>query len=221
MKTLPGDMSVSAASIAASMQSATLEQNQHELQLQARDDRWASLLAQAQRGDSAAFAAFYKESASLALSVARRIAPAHAQDVLAEAYLQAFEGAASFDVQLGRAGTWLLTMVRSRALDKLRREKLRQGVDLESDDAESFADQNPSADLGPDALLESTEAKGLLHRALADLSSNERWVLGLAFYQDLTQSEIAQTTALPLGTVKSLMHRAQAKLRSALTKAMP
>jgi RNA polymerase sigma-70 factor (ECF subfamily) len=55
-----------------------------------------------------------------------------------------------------------------------------------------------------------------VHAALARLSPNERWVLGLAYYADLSHREICAQTALPLGTVKSLILRAQAKLREQL-----
>ncbi len=57
----------------------------------------------------------------------------------------------------------------------------------------------------------------IAHEALARLSANERWVLGLAYFRDCTQTEIAALTGLPLGTVKSLVTRAQHKLRETLT----
>jgi RNA polymerase sigma-70 factor (ECF subfamily) len=74
----------------------------------------------------------------------------------------------------------------------------------------------PGNDPGPEALLESVQASTRLHAALARLSANERWVLGLAYFRDHTHSEIAAVTGLPLGTVKSLITRAQHKLRESL-----
>ena len=62
------------------------------------------------------------------------------------------------------------------------------------------------------------EASSRLHAALAQLSANERWVLGLAFFRDCSQSEIAAATGMPLGTVKSLVTRAQHKLRETLAE---
>lgn len=70
--------------------------------------------------------------------------------------------------------------------------------------------------LGPDELMSGMQSGGRLHGALAQLSSNERWVLGLAYYRELSHREICEQTGLPLGTVKSLILRAQAKLREQL-----
>jgi len=74
----------------------------------------------------------------------------------------------------------------------------------------------PHPDPGPEQLLESVQASSQLHAALSQLSADERWVLGLAFFRDHSQSEIAAFTGLPLGTVKSLITRAQHKLRELL-----
>ncbi len=185
---------------------------------QERDDRWATALRESARpmGDGqaaqAAFAEFYSQSASLALSVARRVVGERfACDVMADAYAQAWRDVAKFEPDRGPASAWLLTIVRSRALDRLRSEKLRLVQPIEDSSAD-LQDDTP----GPDSVLAHTEAKGLLHRALADLSANERWVLGLAYYKDMSHSEIAAATALPLGTVKSLTSRALAKLNKAL-----
>lgn len=68
----------------------------------------------------------------------------------------------------------------------------------------------------PEHLLDSLQQHTRLHAALAALSPNERWVLGLAFFRDCTHAEIAALTGLPLGTVKSLINRSQHKLRGRL-----
>ena len=208
--------------------------------LNERDDRWAYLLLSAARAmaDTAsaasfkaaqeAFSEFYTQSAHLALSVARRVAGDNfAEDVLAETYIQAWRNLHSFDAQRGRASAWLLTMVRSRALDKLRFEALRRAEPLahehEGDDDGDTAGWHGASlptdpATGPEALLASTESRTLLHRALADLSHKERWVLSLAYFKDLSHSEISNTTGLPLGTVKTLASRAIAKLRLSLSE---
>jgi RNA polymerase sigma-70 factor (ECF subfamily) len=144
---------------------------------------------------------------------------AFAEDVLAESYLQAWRQAKAFDPNRGRASTWLLTIVRSRALDKLRAENLRRTESLNDEgDEDRPVPAEPADDRpGPEALLQGQQQHTRLHRALADLSVNERWVLGLAYYQDLSHSEIAALTALPLGTVKSLASRGVQKLRVALS----
>ena len=176
----------------------------------------AALLHAAARGDARAFEQFYGATCRQALAVVRRITgTAFAEDVLSDCYFQAWRDAARFDAARGDAIAWLLTIARSRALDRMRKEALRHGGlsgAPESDPASCEDAQAP----GPDALLQGVQERSRLHAALAALSANERWVLGLAYYRDFTQAEIAGITQLPLGTVKSLMTRAQHKLREAL-----
>jgi RNA polymerase sigma-70 factor, ECF subfamily len=209
-------------SLHACMTSASDQSLRAEAALLERDERWAGLLrASAQGGASGheAFERFYDESAPLALGIARRVAgAAFAEDVLSEAYLQAWRQAALFDATRGRASTWLLTIVRSRALDKLRSENLRrtQSLDIDEEGEPAAAAEPADEAPGPEALLNGQQQFTRLHRALADLSAHERWVIGLAYYQDLSHSEIAQRTGLPLGTVKSLASRGVQKLRVAL-----
>lgn len=180
------------------------------------DGRLAALLAASAQGDARAFEAFYTQTLGAASAVVRRvIGPNHLEDVLSDAYFQAWQQALRFDSDRGSALTWLLTICRSRALDRLRAEKIRHDGQAGAPefDAENLADE---ACPGPDALLESTQASSHLHAALAGLSANERWVLGLAYFRDLSHAEIASLTRLPLGTIKSLISRSQHKLREAL-----
>jgi RNA polymerase sigma-70 factor, ECF subfamily len=202
-----------------------------EAALQERDQRWARWLAACALAPQSAlaeqaFSQLYEESAAVALSLARRIVgDAHAEDVMAEAYLQVWRQVAAFDASRGSASAWMLTIVRSRALDKLRFEKLRRAQSIEAAEeagsdaleAEMTAHaEGDAAAVGPETLLAQTQAHSWVHRALADLSANERWVIGLAYFKDLSHSEIAAATRLPLGTVKSLVSRGLAKLRLAV-----
>jgi RNA polymerase sigma-70 factor (ECF subfamily) len=182
----------------------------------AEEAQLAALLRAAAVGDARAFEQFYEATARRALGLVRRIAgDALAEDILADCYLQAWQQAGRFDAARGTPLAWLMTLARSRALDRLRQEALRhgglRGAPEHEADAEA-ADHLP----GPDALLESVQASTRLHAALAALSPNERWVLGLAYFRDFTQGEIAALTGMPLGTVKSHLNRAQHKLRAAL-----
>jgi RNA polymerase sigma-70 factor, ECF subfamily len=181
-----------------------------------RDEQLAGLLRAAAGGDGNAFETFYNSTARYAMAVVRRIAgEVHAEDVLSDCYFQAWRNAKQFDSARGSALSWLLTMARSRALDRMRQETLRHGG---LSGAPEFDPDNSDAgqDRGPEQLLESVEAGSRLHAALSHLSANERWVLGLAFFREHSQSEIADITGLPLGTVKSLITRAQHKLRETL-----
>jgi RNA polymerase sigma-70 factor, ECF subfamily len=182
-----------------------------------RDQRLAQWLAAAAGGDSTAFERFYDGSFALARSVARRVLrgqpPEAVDDLLADAYFEAWRNAARFDATRGTALTWLLTLVRSRAIDALRAIASHPSVGGSGDDPEAEV-----LDTAPDVLeqLWQRQTHARLAAALAELSAPERWVLGLAYWRELSQTEIAQATGLPLGTVKSHALRAQAKLRAAL-----
>lgn len=173
------------------------------------------LLASA-RGDGRSFERFYLATAARSLAVARRIVgEGLAEDVVADAYFQAWQQAARFDTTRGSALAWIVTVVRTRALDRLRQEQVRHGGLAgapEQEDDQLLDDAVP----GPDTLVEQLEQGHVLQQALSALSANERWVLGLAYYRDHSHAEIAAITQMPLGTVKSLISRAQQKLRDAL-----
>jgi RNA polymerase sigma-70 factor, ECF subfamily len=177
-----------------------------------RNDALAALLRQAAAGDARAFETFYDATIGYAHALARRmLRPADVQDVLADSFFQAWREAQRFDATRGNAVTWLLTLVRSRALDLLRHQRASPEVEATDDTLEA-----PAPQPGPEDLLAGTQADTQVHAALAGLSPHERWVLGLAYYRDLSHREISSETGLPLGTVKSLILRAQAKLRERL-----
>ncbi len=183
----------------------------------ARDALLASLLQAAAAGNAGAFERVYDLTIGYAHALARRmVPPADVEDVVADAYLQAWRDAAQFDAARGSLVTWLLTIVRSRALDLLRRHKASPEVENTDDDA-----AQPSEAPGPVDLLAAVQAHSRLHGALAELSPQERWVLGLAYYRELSHREVSDETGLPLGTVKSLILRAQAKLRALLAEPSP
>mgnify|MGYP002624399958 FL=1 len=176
-----------------------------------RDAELAALLAQAATGDAAAFETFYERTIGHARALARRLVPAaDVDDALAEAFLDAWRRAASYDACRSSPVSWLLMLVHSRAID-LRRRRPRDALD------EAAVDHAAGPEAEPAQRLWQTESGQRLHAALARLSAPERWVLGLAYFRDLSHREIARSTGLPLGTVKSLILRAQGKLRAELS----
>ncbi|MGL4573814.1 MAG: RNA polymerase sigma factor [Burkholderiaceae bacterium] len=175
----------------------------------ARDEQLAGLLQRAAKRDQQAFAPFYDATVGYAQALARRmVSAADLEDVLAEAYLEVWRKAGSFDAARGSAVTWLLLIVRSRTLDLLRKPR-EEALDEDTLDV-------PADDAGPPDLLETTQANAALHAALAQLGAKERWALSLAYYRDMSHAQIAAHTGMPLGTVKSLINRAQEKLRTLL-----
>jgi RNA polymerase sigma-70 factor (ECF subfamily) len=135
---------------------------------------------------------------------------AEAEDVLQEVFLQVWRRASDFDEARGRAFTWLVTIARSRALDRLRAAASRMRL------AEGVA-QTPRDDTG-DAALDAlkSETGAVVRQALAELPDEQRRTLFLAYFEGLTQVEIAARLGDPLGTVKTRMRSGLIKLRELL-----
>lgn len=190
-----------------------------------RDQRLAAWLAAAAGGDHRAFESFYDATFAYARTVARRLLrdPAEVEDLLADAYFEAWRSLARFDSTRGSAVTWLLTVVRSRALDALRAAAARpdRAALAATADAMPGDDIHAAPESDPAEQLWRRQSGTALHAALAALSAPERWVLGLAYLRELSHSEIARCTGMPLGTVKSHAQRAQNKLRALLSPGRP
>lgn len=185
----------------------------------ARDEHLATLLAACTDGDCTAFEAFYDATFAYAQTVARRmLSGSHeVEDLLAEAYFEAWRSVARFDPLRGSPVTWLLTIVRSRCLDLLRHHRAHPSVGGSGQDDEATGHDTPAgAEADPIEHLWRQQSDGRLTAALAALSAAERWVLGLAYFRELSHSQIALATGMPLGTVKTLILRAQQRLREVL-----
>lgn len=175
------------------------------------------LLADTARGDHDAFAQVYERTHAHLLGVAVRILGRHpsAEDVLQEAFVNIWRNAATYRPNVGgqdiQPMTWLIAIVRNKALDALRTRARRNEVELdESQDAPGAA--APSA---LELFGASTEALRL-HACLNALDGTHRQSLVLAYYQGLTHSEVATQMGAPLGSVKSWIRRGLDKLRDGL-----
>jgi RNA polymerase sigma-70 factor (ECF subfamily) len=147
---------------------------------------------------------------ALALRIVRD--PGLAEEVTEDALFQAWREAHRFDVNRGKVITWLLTICRSRALDALRRVDTAVCVE----DADMYRSHEASLSAEPERLIRRFETGNAVHTALMQLPANERQAISLAFFRGLTHQEIADHWEMPLGTVKTLMHRGFAQLRVAL-----
>jgi len=129
-----------------------------------------------------------------------------AEDIVQEAFLAVWRTRSTFDARSGSVRTWLLSVVRNRAIDLLRTHKRRPVDNL--DDVPSLADDSDSA------VLATTNLDRERFLCLLDeLTPRQRSVLELAYYGGLTHSEIAERLQLPLGTVKSRIRLALDRLR--------
>jgi RNA polymerase sigma-70 factor (ECF subfamily) len=181
-----------------------------------QDEFDATLLRAVARGDEAAFARVYDRYAPILLGLMLRILRSRpeAEDVLQEVFLQVWQQARSFDPARGRAFTWLATLARSRAIDRLRavdsreRAAQRSAEDGRAPAAESHAWADEEA-----IRAERAEA---VRAALAELPEEQRQVLVLAYLDGMSQSEIAAAKNQPLGTVKTRTRTGLKKLSDAL-----
>lgn len=147
-----------------------------------------------------------------ALAMALLRDSSEAEDVTEETFWQAWRQAARFDGARGSASSWLLTIARSRALDRLRARRRRPEDPLE----DHVADAMTSATAAADDTLVLGERGLAVRTALQSLPAEQREALGLAYFGGLSQTEIAERTGQPLGTVKTRMRLGLAKLRDAL-----
>jgi RNA polymerase sigma-70 factor (ECF subfamily) len=162
------------------------------------------------RGDEQALAALYDRFGRVAYGVAFRILRdgALAEDAVQDAFLAAWRTAAGFDPELGKASTWLLTLVHRRAVDVVRREERRRADVLDDEPAASVE--------ATDETAEVREQRRAVQAALAQLPPDQRQALELAYYGGLSQSELAERLGVPIGTIKSRMFAALARLRDLL-----
>jgi RNA polymerase sigma-70 factor (ECF subfamily) len=139
-----------------------------------------------------------------------------AEDVVQDVFTQAWRQASRYDPSRGVVAAWLLVMARTRAIDKLRARRARSGPQGLED--ERTMEELPSGD--PDAATEmvGAEQARIVQRALGELPLLQRLAIELAYYEGLTQREIAERLEEPLGTVKTRIRLGLLKLREALAE---
>jgi RNA polymerase sigma-70 factor (ECF subfamily) len=162
--------------------------------------------------DEAALAQLYDRYRVILFGLLMRILNnrEEAEDVLQETFLQVWRKAADFDETRGRPFTWLVTLGRSRGIDRLRTLAARERV-AEAGARDAFEE---ISDAASDAFR--SEQRGLVSNALAQLPDEQQRPLMLAYFDGLTQSEISTRLGAPLGTVKTRMRTGLMKLRELL-----
>lgn len=174
---------------------------------------WAAVMGRVSQGDRAAFATLYGHFAPrvkfflMKSGTPAAMAEDCAQDVLATVW----QKAALFDGSRASVATWIFTIARNRRIDLARRDRRPEPEDVEWMGAD---------DMAPDQseVFEAEEESRVLSQALAELPEKQRALIQRAYYGDLTHSEIAAETGLPLGTIKSRIRLALDKLRLKLSE---
>jgi RNA polymerase sigma-70 factor (ECF subfamily) len=186
-------------------------QSTHDVALEASLREWIVAVT---RRDEAAFTKLYNATVNRAWSVAMRIVrqTEAAEEVVEDCYWQVWREAERFDASRGRVLTWVLTICRSRALDYLRRKDIAEPVaEIETLRSAELADDEDPLDI-----LGATERASAVHAALEQLKPKERQLISLAFFRGLTHQEIADGCRMPIGTVKTTMHKAFKQLQALL-----
>jgi RNA polymerase sigma-70 factor, ECF subfamily len=180
----------------------------------AQAQEWVELIMLTAQGDQAALATFYDRTSPQVFGFVYKILNNRetAEEVTLDVYTQVWRQAHTYDPTRGAPGAWLMTLARTRAIDRFRAGAAERGR-LESLEAvELFA----SHDETPEQDVEGQERRRYVQQALAVLTPEQRQSIALAYFYGLSQSEIAEKLQLPLGTVKTRIRFGMMRLREAL-----
>jgi RNA polymerase sigma-70 factor (ECF subfamily) len=172
----------------------------------------AALVVRLQRREPQALAELYDRYGRIAYSLILRVVrdTGIAEDLVQETFLRVWNRVQAFDAQKGAVGPWLLAVARNRAIDYLRSAGGRERtVEFEESDHPSlYTDMEPG-------ILASDKAR-VVKAAIEKLSSHQRQVIELAYFEGLSQTEMAERMGQPLGTVKTWVRAALKTLRDEL-----
>jgi RNA polymerase sigma-70 factor, ECF subfamily len=175
------------------------------------------LLARLQRREPEALAELYDRYGGMVYRLILRMVRDQgiAEDLVQETFLRVWNRVGGFDTGRGAVGPWLLTVARNRAVDYLRYKQRRSESSLDLNEAEHPA---LFADMRSDQL--NFDLARHIKRALDQLNPKQREAIELAYFEGMSQTEIARRMDQPLGTVKTWMRRALEQMREALGGAM-
>lgn len=174
----------------------------------------SDLLGRVALRDREAFGLLYDQYAPLVFKLALRMMRdrAEAEDLLQEVFIQVWRTAASYDSRRGHPAAWLTTIARSRAIDRLRSAEYRRHK-RETADVERV---EGASDLRHEVSLR--ESAAAVRDAVVSLPEDQRRAIELAYFDGLTQSEVARKLGQPLGTVKTRIRLGMLKLRGMLAQ---
>ena len=179
----------------------------------------AALLARVALSDRAAFAQVYRATCAHLLGVAFRILNnrERAEEVLQEAFVNVWHGAGGFNASVAGPMTWLINIVRNKAIDALRSGRAERASTFALDD-EALAVAADAAQQ-PQALLDESLTRLRIDGCMGELGASQRQALALAYYRGMVHTEIADALRVPLGTAKAWVRRGLDKLRACLDAA--
>jgi len=176
-----------------------------------------SALERMARGDHDGLAELYDRHGRAVYSLALRIVrdQRDAEEVVQDVFAQAWRQSGRYSAARGSVIAWLMTLARSRAIDRARGRQARPDASSGAESIVDISDQTASAD----EQLASTAEAGRVRAAIEALPLLQRMAIELAFYEGLTHTEIADRLDQPLGTVKTRIRQGLLKLREQLSGA--
>jgi RNA polymerase sigma factor (sigma-70 family) len=164
-------------------------------------------------GDRSALEWIYQATSAKLFGICLRILGdrSEAEDALQDVYVSLWQRAKSYDPDRASPISWLAVFARNRAIDRLRKGKVRGGA-VPVDEALELPDKEPLAD----AVLESGERSARIQHCLGTLEERQQDAIRTAFFEGTTYAELAEKRGIPLGTMKSWVRRGLAKLKRCL-----
>lgn len=181
---------------------------------QSRNTDSQALIPLIAKGDKQAFGRFYDLLSPLAYTFAMRVlrSRADAEDLVQEVFIQVWNQAASYDSRRGKPEAWIITITKSRAIDKLRSHRRKdQRIPVLEDAARRRTEEAEN-------VMDASAWKLTLQGALTELSDIQKEALEMAYFEGKTQTEIAEELGLPVGTIKTRIRDGLLKLRQQFAK---
>lgn len=177
------------------------------------------LLSRVALRDRAAFERLYRATCAHLLGIAFRVLNNRdrAEEVLQDAFVNVWHGAGGYDPTLATPMTWLINIVRNKAIDALRsgRTERASTVALDDEGLDVAADEA----LQPQQLLHESLLKAKVDGCMSTLNASQRQALALAYYRGMVHTDIAAALGAPLGTAKAWVRRGLDRLKSCLEAA--
>jgi RNA polymerase sigma-70 factor, ECF subfamily len=181
-----------------------------------RNREQAALVAAMARGDQTAMGNLYDQLSGPLYSLAHRMLgdAAEAQDLTQDIFLQLWRTAASYEPSRGSVFSWAATLIRNRAIDRIRMRQRRS--ELLAEAAPDLQPSAPGGEADSAGSLWLQEKSAAVRSALAEIAPDQKQAIELAFFGGLTQQEIAARLNEPLGTIKARIRRGLLKLKERL-----
>jgi len=183
-----------------------------------RDAEDRDMLHRIQNGDETGLADLYDRYGQLLNGFVTRIlrSVVEAEELVQEIFLQVWKKGDAYQENKGTVYTWLMTLTRNRAIDRLRSKDFKNHVDQIDVSTLMLAAEPQSSN--PQTRTIMGEDRQLVNGVLQQLSVDQQQVIALAYYEGFSQSEIAEKLNIPLGTVKSRIRNGLITMRSKLQK---